>query len=70
MRRTSEWFRMMEKRRETAEHNGYTAGTDGRGRAANPYVGKEWSEKLHAAWLRGWRKGNRARAPKQEELGL
>lgn len=69
-RRTSEWFRMMERRREAAESAGYKAGLEGRGELANPYTGKNWSETLREAWRRGWRKGQRDRAPEQGGLEL
>lgn len=65
----SAWFQMMEKRRATAEAAGLQAGLASRGAAANPYVGKGWSEGMKEAWTRGWRKGRRqAAAGQQGEL--
>ena len=69
-RRTSEWFRMMERRREAAEAAGYKAGLEGRGDLSNPYLGKHWSEQLREAWRRGLRKGLRDRAPEQGRLEI
>jgi hypothetical protein len=69
-RRTTEWFRMMERRRESAEAAGLEAGRGGRGVSTNPYVGKLWSEPLHKAWLRGWKKGRRSTPTGQGDLEL